>query len=184
VFGSTAPGPVLGTVDEAGADGIRQHVLDRRLEVILVLDHPGGEALGQERASPPVSRVVLAGVMAVEPVEGAGELTGRSLDDNVVVRSHDAAGMKREAGAPHGSSEVEHEQEPIAVVTEEHRLRDRVGGDVKEPGRQVGAANSSHWAGRYAPTRACNPRRSTPFTNSTRLREPRRVSDTRRGSND
>jgi hypothetical protein len=144
VFGSAAPRPVLGAVDQAGADGIRQHVLDRRLEVIFVMDHPRGEALGQEGASPPVTGVVFARVMAVEPVEGAGELARRSLDDDVVVRSHDAVGMKRQAGPSHSSSEVDHEEQPIAVVAEEHRLPDRLSRDVEEAGRQVAAADSSH----------------------------------------
>jgi hypothetical protein len=61
------------------------------------MDDPGGEALGQEGAFPPVASVVLARVVAVEPVEGAGELVRRSLDDRVVVRPHDAVGMEREA---------------------------------------------------------------------------------------
>jgi hypothetical protein len=181
VFGSTAPGPVLGSIDEASAHRVVEDVGDRRLEVILVLDHPGGEALPQQRASPFVTRVVLTRVVAVEPVERAGEHRGRSLDDDVVVRSHDAIGVEREARPSDCPSEVEHEEDPIAVVTEEHRLWDRESRDVEEAGRQVGTADSSHLFGRYAPTAAGNTQRSTPFTDSTRLREPRRVSDTRRG---
>jgi hypothetical protein len=108
------------------------------------MDHPGGETLGQEGASSTVASVVLACVVAVEPVEGAGEHLRRSFDDRVIVGSHDAIGMQRQACSSHGSSEVDHEEQPVAVVAEKHRFGDRESGDVKETGGQVGAADSSH----------------------------------------
>jgi hypothetical protein len=60
------------------------------------------------------------------------------------MRPHEAVGMEREARPSDCPSEVEHEEEPIAVVAEKHRLRDRVGGDVEEPRRQVGTADAGH----------------------------------------
>jgi hypothetical protein len=71
VFGSpghTAPGPVLAAADEAGADGVVEDVLDRGGEVLLVPDHARPEALGEKRAEATVPRVVLARVVAVEPL--------------------------------------------------------------------------------------------------------------------
>jgi hypothetical protein len=67
--GSAAPRPILGALDEAGADGVVEDVLDRRLEMILVVDDPGGEALAEQGAPAFVARIVLARVMAVQPVE-------------------------------------------------------------------------------------------------------------------
>jgi hypothetical protein len=142
--GSAAPGPVLGALDEARADGVVEDVLNRGLEVILVVDDPGGEALAEEGAAALVPGVVLACVVAVQPVERRGQHLVRALDQHVVVRPNQAVGMEREAGAPDRPAQVEHEQEVVAVVVEQHRLLDRVGGHVEEPGREIGAAQASH----------------------------------------
>lgn len=107
------------------------------------MDHPG-VALPEQGAPALVASVVLARVVAVEPMERAGELVRGSLDDGVVVRAHDAIGMQRETCPSHGSPQVDHEEQAVAVVAEEHRLGDRVRRDVEEAGRQVGAADTSH----------------------------------------
>jgi hypothetical protein len=52
--------------------------------------------------------------------------------------------MEGEAGAPDRASEVEHEEEVVAVVVEQHRILDRVGGDVEEARREVRSAYASH----------------------------------------
>jgi hypothetical protein len=66
--GHAAPGPVLAAADEARADGVVEDVLDRGREVLLVSDHARPEALGEKRAEATVPRIVLAGVVAVEPL--------------------------------------------------------------------------------------------------------------------
>jgi hypothetical protein len=66
--GHAAPGPVLAAADEARADGVVEDVLDRGREVLLVSDHARPEALGEKRAEATVPRVVLARVVAVEPL--------------------------------------------------------------------------------------------------------------------
>ena len=55
-----APGPVLAPIDQAGADGVVEDVLERVLVVLLVVDDPGGEPLAEER--PPVPPGGVAGV--------------------------------------------------------------------------------------------------------------------------
>ena len=179
---SATPRPVFRTVDESRSDGVPEHVVDRVSQVVLVVDDPGGEPLAEEGASPVVARVVLARVVAVQPVERAGEHLVRPFDDGVVVRPHQAIGVEGEARAPDRPAEVEHEEEVVAVVAEEHRLLDRVRGDVEVARRQVGAVDASHSATVRAPTTATGPRRAF-VAHSTRPREPRRVSDTRRGGN-
>jgi hypothetical protein len=66
--GHAAPGPVPAAADEARADGVVEDVLDRGGEVLLVPDHARPEALGEKRAEATVPRVVLARVVAVEPL--------------------------------------------------------------------------------------------------------------------
>jgi hypothetical protein len=72
---------------EAGADRVHADVLDRRLVVILVVDHPGGEAPGEEGAVAAQAGVVLPCEVALEPLDGRREPLHRSVDDRVIVRS-------------------------------------------------------------------------------------------------
>jgi hypothetical protein len=74
VFGlacDATPRPVLPALDEPGANGVVQHVLDRGGEVLLVPDHASPEAFGEEGAEASVPRIVLARVVAVEPLHRA-----------------------------------------------------------------------------------------------------------------
>jgi hypothetical protein len=135
LVGAAAPGPVLPALDEAGADGVVEDVVDRSLEMILVADDPGREALAEQGSSALVAGVVLAREVAVQPVERCREHLVRPLDGHVIVRPHQAVGVEDEARAPNRPSEVEHEQEVVAVVVEQHRLLDRVGRDVEVAGR-------------------------------------------------
>jgi hypothetical protein len=114
----------LPAFDEPGADGVVEDVGDRRLEVIVVLDDPRGEALTEQRPPSLVAGVVLPGVVAVQPVERRREHLVRPLDGGVVVRAHQAVGVQRQARAPYRPSKVELEEEVVPVVTEEERLLD------------------------------------------------------------
>jgi hypothetical protein len=71
-----APGPVFGTTDQARLDGVHADVLECAVPVVLVPDHPRGEALAEEGADAIVDSVVLAGVRAVRTVERRGEVLG------------------------------------------------------------------------------------------------------------
>jgi hypothetical protein len=66
-----APRPILRTFDEAGLHRVGEHIRDRVVEVALVVDHPGTEALAEERALSLVARVVLPRVVALEPLNGS-----------------------------------------------------------------------------------------------------------------
>src|SRR4051794_18714694 len=61
-----APGPVVGVVDEPGADGVVEDVADRPLEMALVADDPRPVAVAEEVAVPGVAAVELERVRAVE----------------------------------------------------------------------------------------------------------------------
>jgi hypothetical protein len=96
--------------DEAGADRVHAEVFERVVPVLLVADHPGGEALGEERSgafgrAPSAARasqrwfagrVVLAGVGAVRVVERFGDVLDAAFDDRVVMRVEEAVGIDRD----------------------------------------------------------------------------------------
>jgi hypothetical protein len=142
--GSAAPGAVFRAFDESRSHRVVEDVVDRPLEVILVVDDPRREALAEERALAFVPCVVLARVVAVQPVERRGEHLVRPLDRHVVVRVHQAVGVEREAGASDRASEVEREEAVVAVVAEELRLLYRVRRDVEIARREIGSAQASH----------------------------------------
>jgi len=66
-------------------------------EVALIVDGAGGEAAGEEGAKSPVALVEGLGVEAQQPLETAGELGLRAVEDEVVVRRHQAERVHRPA---------------------------------------------------------------------------------------
>ena len=131
----SSPGPVVGMVDEAGTDRVGEDVSEGRVVVVLVVDHPGGEAFGEERAPAAVACVVLAGVVALQPLDRRRQALDRTLDDCVVVSSHQAIGVEVERPAPRSSFQQPEEGVPILVVAEEHRLLHTAGRQVEIPVR-------------------------------------------------
>jgi hypothetical protein len=65
-----APWPVLATRDESCANRVVEHVLERVLVVLLVVYDPGGEPLAEEGSLSAEPGVVLAGVVALDPLHG------------------------------------------------------------------------------------------------------------------
>jgi hypothetical protein len=65
-----APRPVLATLDEPRANRVVEDVLECVLVVLRVVDDPGGEPLAEEGSLPPEPGVVLAGVVALDPLHG------------------------------------------------------------------------------------------------------------------
>jgi hypothetical protein len=133
VFASAAPGPLFRTVDESRADGVVEHVGDRVVVVLLVVDHPGGEARTEERSLAPEAGVVLAGVVALEPLDGRREPLDRPVDDGVVVGRHQAVGVEAEHPAPEALLQEGQEGTEVLGVAEERRRMNRVAGEVEEP---------------------------------------------------
>ena len=80
-FGSDGgPGPVLSAFDEPGAHRVVEDVLEGVFVVLLVVDHPGGEALAEERSLAAEAGVVLSGVVALEPLDGRREVLDPGID--------------------------------------------------------------------------------------------------------
>jgi len=175
-----APRPVGRVVDEPGADGVRKHVIDRRGEVVLVSDHPRREAFLEQVPAPFMAGVVLPRVDAVEPTKRRRELVRRALDDQVVMRPHQAVGVNAKAEGPRNSAQEGEKEASVNVVPEERQLGNRAGGDVEQAVRKMETWNAGHGAKVRVGPRKSRPRR-TSFPLQTRLREPRRVTVTGRG---
>jgi hypothetical protein len=89
-----APRPVLAALDEARADRVVEDVVERVLVVLLVVDDPGGEPLPEECPLSAEARIVLAGVVALDPLEGRRKVFDPGVDERVVVRAHQAVGVE------------------------------------------------------------------------------------------
>jgi hypothetical protein len=142
--GRPAPRPLRSAADEARADGIRPDVLEGRVVVLLVPDHPRGEAFGEQGSTASVARVVLAGVRAVGDVHGAGQVLRAPFDDRVVVRPHQAVGVDRQRRASCGGRQQGEEEQPVFIRPEEDGLVDGPGGDMEEPVRKRGTKTPGH----------------------------------------
>jgi hypothetical protein len=73
---------------EAGADRVLHHVPRRVVQVLLVLDRVGGEAVAEEMAPAPVLLVEALGIAAVQVVHPVGEVDAPHAGHDVVVRVH------------------------------------------------------------------------------------------------
>jgi hypothetical protein len=123
---------------------------------------------------------VLSGVVALVPLGGLREILDPAVEDGVVVRAEQAVTVEVEVEAAAGLLQERQEHVAILVVEEEHRLVDGVRGDVEVTVRQLRSTDARHCENLGPePPGGPHPRRSG--THPTRLPEPRRVSDTRRG---
>ena len=138
------PRPVGRVADESGAHGVVDDVLERVLIVLFVVDHPGGEALAEERALAAEAGVVLAGVVALEPLDCRGEVIDPGVDEGVVVRAQQAVGVESDAPALDALLEQRDERPVVVPIAEQPGLVYRVGRQVEVAVRQLGAQNSRH----------------------------------------
>ena len=139
-----------GAVGEAGADRVLEDVLDRRGEVAVAFDDPGGEAIAEEVSPAFVAAVERLGVGAVEALEAVGEAPELSLDDEVVVVRHQAEGVDAPVVPLHLAREDPQEEPVVVRVAEGGRARDASRGDVVDAVRRELLARSPH-AARLAP---------------------------------
>jgi hypothetical protein len=104
--------------------------------VLLAIDDPGGEPVAEEVAAAGVPSVVRLRVDAVQVVEAAGELKLGRVDDQVVVRPHEAVGVNAPFVPADRDDEEAQEEDAVGVVAE-HELRVNCPcGHVKEAVRE------------------------------------------------
>jgi hypothetical protein len=114
------PRPVPDRVAESRADRILDHVAASGDEVVLAVDRPGGEAPCKKWAEAVVTMVERLRVAAEQTLQPAGELGLGAVDDEVVVRGHQAQRVDRPAVAL-GEAEDQPEKPAAIVVVAEDR---------------------------------------------------------------
>jgi hypothetical protein len=112
--------------------------------MLLVLDQPGGEAVAEHVAPAPVLRVVALRIPAVQELHPRGELEAGALDDEVIVRPHQAQRVDVPVEAFHRPQEEGEEVEPVIVVAEQPDLGDGQAGGVVDPVRKQRARLARH----------------------------------------
>jgi hypothetical protein len=113
------PGPVPHRVAQPRANGILDHVAARGDEVVVVVDRPGGEAAGKEWAEAVVTMVERLRVEAQQALEPTRELGLGAVNDEVVVRGHQAQRVHRPAVALGAAEDQPEKPAPIVVVAED-----------------------------------------------------------------
>jgi tRNA nucleotidyltransferase/poly(A) polymerase len=108
-----------------------------------------------------VAKVEALGVDAVQHVHACGQVCLGRLDDEVVVRAHQAEGVAAPRIALDDVREEYEEQATIVVVPEDHRARHASRDDVEEPVRQISSKAASH----DLEANASSPERQPAWTN-------------------
>jgi hypothetical protein len=115
----SAPGIFVGVVAEARDDRVGEDVGDRGLVLLLRLDHPRVEAGAEQVAvARRVQLVEALGVDAVQPLHPVGEVGAGAVDDQVVVRSHEAVGVAVPAVAVDRLGQELEEEDAVRVSPE------------------------------------------------------------------
>jgi hypothetical protein len=114
------PGPVSDRIGESRADRILDYVAASGDEVVLAVDRPGGEAACEEWAEAVVTMVERLRVAAEQALQPAGEPGLGAVDDEVVMRGHQAQRVHRPAVAL-GAAEDQPEKPAAIVVVAEDR---------------------------------------------------------------
>jgi hypothetical protein len=151
--GDATPGPFVRIVAEAGGRGVGEDVRDRALEVRFVLEHACVEAGAEEVAVAAVAAVEALRVDAVQPLDAVGQVGAGGIDDEVVVRAHEAEGVAAPAVALDRLGQELEEQDAVVVVAEQELREHRMGGDVEVPVGQQGAEHARHRPPRVGPER-------------------------------
>jgi hypothetical protein len=91
-----------------------------------------------------VSLVEALRVDAVEALHAAGEERAGGLDDDVVVRAHQAEGVRPPVATVDDGAEEAQECAAVVVVPVRERAHHRPRGDVVDPVREVASQLSRH----------------------------------------
>jgi hypothetical protein len=118
--------------DEPVVKGIVDDVLDRRLVLIVRLDHLRPVAAAEDVILPLVAFVEGPGVAAVQVTHPVGEVRQRCLDEQVVVVTHQAAHVSAPAVAPFDSAQDVEEDDPVSIVQHDRRVVVAADPDVVE----------------------------------------------------
>jgi hypothetical protein len=85
-------------------------------------------------------------IAAVQTLHARGEVLGRRLDDEVVVRAHEAIRVNDPVVVARDHGQQVEEVEPVDVHEEDRCVADAVGRDLEEPVWQISSQQSRHLA--------------------------------------
>jgi hypothetical protein len=151
------PRPLSDRVGETRADRVLEDVAARGEQVALPVDRSGGEAVGEQVAEAPVALVEGLRVAALEALDAAGELRLGAVEDEVVVRRHQAERVHRPVEALGAGSDVGEEEAPVVVVAEDRAAVDAARHHVEVPVRQRGSRHPRHRPIKPRPSPAVSP---------------------------
>jgi hypothetical protein len=138
------PRPLVDRIAEPGADGVLDDVAAGGVQVALVLDRPRREAVCEEVPEAPVALVERLRVAALEPLNAPRELGLGAVQDDVVVRRHEAERVQRPAVSLGARPHVGQERAPVVVVPENRAAVHAATGDVEVAVRKRGSENARH----------------------------------------
>ena len=172
------PGPLADRVGQTGAHGVLDHVAAGGEQVALPVDRSGGEAVGEQVAEAAVALVERLPVAALEALDAARELGLRAVEDEVVVRRHQAERVHRPAEALDAGADVGEEEAPVVVVAEDRAAVHSARHHVEVPVRKRGSQHPRHAAHQTAPVGRRQPLWTnwrTPLTPDTSAQDMSRV---------
>jgi hypothetical protein len=103
-------------------DRVVDDVRERRFVLILGFDQVRPEPVAEHVVAATVAVIERPRVLAVEVAHAVGEIGQRRFDDEVVVISHQAAGVQRPAIAVHDPAQDANERVPVGVVEDDRRV--------------------------------------------------------------
>ena len=136
------PGPFIGACAEAGADGVEEDVVERRGQVLVRLDDPGGVPVAPHVAPAFVPSVEGERVDPVETVHPASHLVHRRREHEVVVRRHQAVGVEVPVEAVDAVPEEGQKAAAVEPVVKDRAVVDPERGDVEDAVRQRSAKDA------------------------------------------
>jgi len=130
--------------DEAVVERVVHDVVDRRLVLLVRLDHSRPVAAAEDVILSLVALVEGTGVAAVQVAHPISEARQGGLDEEVVVVAHEAAHVRAPAVAPFDPPEDVEEDDPISIVEHDRRVVVAPDPDVVVGARLEVTVGSSH----------------------------------------
>jgi hypothetical protein len=144
VFGA-GPRPLLRSAHETRGDRVREDVLERVPQMLVVADHRRGEAVAEEVSLAAVATVELLRVDAVHPLHPRRQRGELALRDEVEVRVQEAPDEDAPAPLRDLAREEREQEEAVAVVADDpggvHAEDRHV---ERAPGREPAAGDAWH----------------------------------------
>jgi hypothetical protein len=140
------PRPLFGAQTEARADRVREDVFAGGGEVVVAFDDPGGVAISEQVAGALVPLVEAESMDAVQALHPEPQLRDGRVDDEVVVRRHQAERVDGPVEAGDALSEQTEEGQAVGVVAVDRATIDAARRHVEDAVRQRAAQPSRHLA--------------------------------------